>query len=146
MAELGAPDDFDFWLGEWVVRDPANGAVGTNHISRILGGPVIEERFRLPGPGDTAFEGRSHSVHVPSRGWCQTWVDSEGSYLDFTGGRADGVMSLARSAVELGPNIVQRMRWREVTRDSMVWDWERSDDGGASFTLSWQLRYERATA
>ena len=36
---------FDFWVGEWEVRDPSGQVVGTNAISRSYDGCLLVERW-----------------------------------------------------------------------------------------------------
>ena len=87
-------NEFDFWLGEWNVTWGETGK-GTNNIERILGGKIIQENFIAPD-----LHGMSVSSFDPERGvWCQTWVDSNGSYLDFTGRFEDDRMILTRNAI-----------------------------------------------
>ncbi len=124
--------DFDFWLGEWDVSD-AKGGRGHNSIRRILGDAVIEESFRFVAADGETLNGRSHTVLVPDRGWCQTWVDDQGGYLDFVGGMRAGRMVLERPG--------QRMQFTEVTEDGLVWDWERDVDN--AWELAWRLTYRR---
>ncbi len=141
--ELG-PDALDFWLGHWTVSWP--GGIGTNQISRILDGRVIEEIFECQGD-DGALYGRSHSVLDATDGqWKQTWVDSSGGYLDFVGIVVDGRISFQRSAVVDGRDVLQRMVWLDVTSDGFRWEWQRSDDGGVTWQVSWPLDYRRAGA
>ena len=126
--------DFDVWLGRWTCTDAAEGSVGTNTVSRVLGGQVIEETFHITDASGTALNGRSFTVLDPVRGWCQTWVDDQGSYLDFTGGLGPEGMVLARPG--------QRMVFRDVTSTGFTWDWEKRD--GDVWQLAWRLLYSRA--
>ena len=135
--------DFDFWLGSWQVTDPSDGSTGTNRIRRILGGRVIEERFTFPGPGGKPYRGRSHTVHVDGRGWCQTWVDSGGLYLDFVGAMTGDVMRLERCVVVAGVPVRQRMEWSAIGTDSLVWQWMRAPEGTKDYELLWRLDYRR---
>ncbi len=127
------PSDFDFWLGSWTCTDPADGSVGSNQVSRILGGRVVEEVFRIVDAAGTELNGRSHTVLDPKRGWCQTWVDDQGGYLDFTGGPAPEGLVLARPG--------QRMVFRDRTADGFTWDWEKQTASG--WELVWRLLYAR---
>lgn len=129
---------FDFWLGDWDVRWGEDGK-GTNRIERILDGKVIQENFAAPD-----LIGMSVSVYDPERKlWCQTWVDNNGSYLDFTGGFADGKMILSRDAIVRGETCKQRMVWFEIRADKFEWNWERSDDGGQTWRVMWNIHYTR---
>jgi hypothetical protein len=136
--------DFDFWLGSWAVTDPATGACGTNTIRRVLGGRVIEERFAFPAPTGRAYRGISHTVHVDGRGWCQTWVDNQGLYLDFVGGPVGDQMVLERPAVVEGVASTQRMTWTTTGPDALAWEWARAPEGSDAWQTVWHLDYARS--
>jgi len=44
-----------------------------------------------------------------------------------------------------GRPVKLRMVFYNIAADSLDWDWERSDDDGASWTLQWRLHYRRKT-
>ena len=96
---------FDFWVGSWDATWPGakSGEVGhgTNNITRVLDGCVVEENFS--GGASAPLRGKSVSIFVTQSGkWKQTWVDNQGGYLDFTGEWKDGQMILSREAVGPG--------------------------------------------
>ena len=131
-------NQFDFWLGEWNVTWGEDGK-GTNHIERILDGKIIQENFIAPD-----LHGISVSVYDPERSvWCQTWVDNNGTYLDFTGKFEDGKMTLSRDAIVKGQACRQRMVWWDIQENKFDWNWERSDDNGKSWRVLWQIHYTR---
>jgi hypothetical protein len=133
---------FAFWVGEWDAR--WEGGEGSNSITSILDGCVILESFDSRGPAQGGLRGMSVSAYNPALGkWQQTWVDNQGGYLDFAGEFKDGKMVLSRQASLGGKEFLQRMVWRDFKPDSFVWDWERSDDGGKTWLLRWQIRYTR---
>lgn len=143
-ADAWQPDgtELDFWLGDWDVRWGDEGS-GVNHLSRILGGHVIREEFSGGGPRGR-LEGLSLSVYDPDRRlWRQTWVDDQGSYLDFVGDRMDGDFVFRRHAVELGPDSEQRMVFRDIRPDGFRWTWEESPDAGATWVVRWEIAYLR---
>ncbi|MFL5930316.1 MAG: hypothetical protein ACJ75P_03575 [Gaiellaceae bacterium] len=128
---------FDFWLGRWEVRW-GEGARGTNEITKVLDGRVVLERF--DGRPGTELLGMSVSVYDSDDGlWRQTWVDSQGSYLQFHGNAHDGVMKL-RGEHGAEP---RRMVWRDIEDASLTWLWERSGDGGSRWETLWELAYSR---
>ena len=128
---------FDFWLGEWECI--WEGGKGSNRIERILEDKVIQENFN---GGD--FIGISHSVWDAERKlWCQTWVDNNGIYLDFTGGFRDGQMVLSRDAIVRGEACKQRMVWYNISEEEFDWNWERSNDDGETWDVKWQIKYKR---
>jgi hypothetical protein len=141
-------DDLDFWVGEWTVRwTAADGreVQGSNRIRRTLDGCAIVEDFDA-SPGGP-LKGMSVSAYDARRKvWKQTWVDNQATYLDFEGGRVDeggARLILARSTVVNGQPVRQRMVFRDVAADRLVWDWQRSRDDGATWETTWTLRYAR---
>jgi hypothetical protein len=139
---LGA-DALDFWLGSWKVSW-AGGGHGTNVVRRILGDRVIEESFE-GSDADGSLQGRSLSViDAAIGGWRQTWVDSNGAYLDFVGVEVDGRVGFQRHAIVHGAAVVQRMVWIDVTPEAFRWQWQRSVDDGASWQVVWEIDYQRA--
>ena len=131
-------NQFDFWLGEWEAAWGDNER-GTNRVERILEGKILQENFTAPD-----FMGMSFSAYDPERKlWCQTWVDSNGTYLDFTGGFVEGRMILIRDAIVRGEACKQRMIWYDIESDRFAWNWERSNVGGQTWRVLWQIRYTR---
>ena len=129
---------FDFWLGEWDVTWGEDGR-GTNQVLRIMNNKIIQENFSAPD-----LQGMSVSSYDRERGlWCQTWVDNNGGYLDFTGKFDDGRMTLTRDAIVRGEACKQRMIWYNIEEDQFDWNWERSDDGGTTWRVVWQIKYKR---
>jgi hypothetical protein len=142
--ELDAARQFDFWLGEWdcAWSDEQGWHAGTNSVYLDLGGAVVVESF--DGRPSLEFQGLSFSVYDRTAGcWRQTWVDSEGSYLDFAGGFENGVMELRRTGEVEGEPVLFRMRWENIERDSLDWSYQRSDDDGDSWTTLWAIAYSR---
>ncbi len=73
------------------------------------------------------FDGLSVSVYDKADGaWKQTWVDSDGNYLDFVGAFEDGVMDLRRTARKDGELKTYRMRWFDIHHERFAWEWQRS--------------------
>lgn len=134
---------FDFWVGEWDLAWGDN-ATGRNVIEKTLDGCVIVENF--DGSPGTPLRGMSVSTYNARQGqWQQTWVDNQGSYLDFTGGYEGARMVLQRTATAAdGRHVLQRMVWFDISGDSLRWHWENSRDDGATWDVLWAIRYTRA--
>ena len=130
--------EFDFWLGDWELTWGENDH-GTNRIERIMDGAAIQEKFEGDG-----YKGMSVSVFSKEDNrWHQTWVDSSGSYLDFTGKFSDGKMILARDGIVEGKAVKQRMVWYDITGNNFQWSWERSEDEGITWHVIWKIQYQR---
>ena len=142
---LNAQDStlFDFWIGEWdLTWTNAEGKIdrGTNRITKILDGKVIQENF-----SDAAgnFKGISITVYNPTKKtWHQAWADNQGGYYDF-GGQVEGEKRIFRTQMKelKGEKIIQRMLFYNINFNSLTWDWEISRDGGATWQLQWRIKY-----
>ena len=131
---------FDFWVGEWDCT--WEGGTGTNRVEKVLDGQVILENF--DGTPSMPLRGMSVSTYsAEKKAWAQTWVDTNGSYLDFTGGWQGDRMVLSRDAVVEGQPAKQRMVWFNIMPDAFDWHWERSDDGGKTWKTLCAIRYTR---
>ena len=134
---------FDFWIGEWDLTwqdKDGNTLTGSNSISKILNSCVIEENFT-----GGEFIGKSFSVYNPVKKlWQQTWVDNEGSYLEFAGGFEDGKMILFREiTTKENKKIKQRMIFYNISENQLDWNWEKSTDNGKTWQLAWKIHYTR---
>lgn len=146
----------DFWIGDWdlVVKartapdqDTWTEARGQQHIEAILGGCAVAEDFHADGPG-VPWAGRSYSSYQPTLGrWRQTWVDDSGGYLAFTGGMEGGVMTLYGEVQERRAGPAQmRMVFLEVSATGLRWEWQRTVDGGATWSPMMIIDYRRRAA
>lgn len=107
---------------------------------------MIKENFAVTGDESMkGFTGESWSVFNSNNGtWYQTWVDNQGSYLDFIG-EIDGEKRIFKREVQKpdGSIIYQRMVFYDIKADSFTWDWENSTDKGKTWNLLWRIIYER---
>ena len=133
---------FDFWIGEWALTW-SDTMHASNSIRKLFNDCVIQEQF--DGRPAINFSGMSVSTfNVNTKLWQQTWVDDQGSYLDFTGRWLGDKMVLSRKVTTpAGNTFQQRMVWHTITDSSFVWDWERLNDGDSLWTTNWQINYKR---
>lgn len=127
---------FDFWVGDWIVDNPANGRqAGVNVITRDFGGCVITEQW-TSGAGR---RGSSYNAFDRRRAmWHQTWVDDSGSLL-LLDGRFDGTSMVLQSAETTLPNgtrQINRITWTPLDSGRVRQHWETSADGGATWTTA----------
>ena len=138
---------YDFWLGKWDAKwENANGTTGSgsNHVFKVLDGTVIEENFSITGGGQAGFLGKSISVMDTNGQWHQAWADNQGGYFDFTGEQLGEKKIFKTKLVERdGKKIIQRMVFYDIKEDSFLWDWEGTQDGGATWNLLWRINYTR---
>jgi len=137
----------EFWVGEWDLTWPGQkpGEIlhGTNSISRIMDGCVVQENFSTSQ--GTHYRGTSLSTFDATAGkWKQTWVDNGGAYLDFVGEFKDGQMILEREAIgKNGVKTLQRMVWKNIITNELDWSWEASTDEGKTWQVNWSIHYKR---
>lgn len=130
----------DFWVGEWELSH--SGGKSTNRIAKALDGCVILEQFT--GAPGARLDGMSVSTYDrAAKRWKQTWVDNTGAYLDFVGGEDGGDRTFERDAERGGKKFRQRMVFRDVKAASLKWLWQRSEDGGRTWTTTWEIDYRR---
>jgi hypothetical protein len=145
-APCTAPEyrQFDFWVGNWDVRDPGGTVVGTNRITREYDGCVVQEHWEAKGP--IKQTGSSFNTYsVPGRHWHQTWVDSTGGFLLLDGGLVDGSMVLAgEMPARVGTGMMRHKITFTPHPDGTVRQyWEVSRDAGKTWTAHFDGLYVR---
>ena len=110
----------------------------------MLDETIIEENFSITEGAQAGFLGKSLSVMDPNNQWHQAWVDNQGGYYDFIGEVLDEKKVFKTKLIEKdGKEIIQRMVFYEIKKDSFTWDWEGTQDGGDTWNLLWRINYTR---
>ena len=134
---------FDFWLGNWDVRDPAGKLVGQNVLTRLHKGCVMLESWTGAG----GFTGSSLNLYDGDRGkWHQTWADSGGGLLVLEGDWSDGHMVLAGDTVAAatpGEVTTNRITWTPLPDGRVRQHWETSTDKGRTWKTGFDGYYTR---
>ncbi len=138
-----APENrqFDFWVGNWEVKNPKGEIEGTNRIESIQGGCAIQENWD-DGKGMT---GSSFNMYEPgTRKWHQTWIDNAGGILllsgEFTGGKM--VLSGERTN-RAGKKVLDRISWTPIDANHVRQYWQLSRDGGKTWVDNFDGLYTR---
>ena len=144
MEPVPSAEDFDFWLGSWIVRwDEADGETGRNVITRTFGDHVVEERFDgRPGVDLVGTTSPSSTCTASSGARPGSTTRGTTSRSRASRGRRDAALR-AHDAPE--PDAVYRMRFFDIAQDTLTWTRERSVDAGTTFEELWRLAYERAS-
>jgi hypothetical protein len=133
---------FDFWVGDWDVKDPQGTVVGTNRITREYDGCVLQEHWEARGPRKQT--GSSFNTwSLATKQWHQTWVDSTGGFLRLDGGLVEGKMVLAGEmpARTGGGRVRHRITWTPLAGGTVRQLWETSKDAGVSWTVAFDGLY-----
>lgn len=132
---------FDFWVGTWEVRGAARPEAppGRNVISLEHGGCVLREDYT-----NGAYSGTSLSFWDAGDGlWRQTWIDNRGQPLLLAGGWSGEALVMAGPE---GAAARDRITWTPNADGTVRQLWERSADGGATWTVAFDGLYTRAEA
>jgi hypothetical protein len=132
---------FDFWLGDWDVKLPDGKVAGTNSITSILDGCVLQESWQGAGK----VKGNSFNIYdAATKTWHQTWVDNGGNLLSLKGGLVDGKMVLSGESVDdKGVKTINRITWTRIDADHVRQLWEASGDGGKTWQVAFDGQYTK---
>lgn len=131
---------FDFWLGEWDVTNPAGKLAGTNKIESIAARAGLLENWT----GATGFTGRSlNAWNAAKKQWQQYWVGSGGGVLELSGGLVNGRMVLTGDHEVNGARRLERITWTPNPDGTVRQHWEQSTDGGKTWTTAFDGLYRR---
>ena len=134
---------FDFWVGDWEVRNPQGQLLGMNRIVRAFGGCVLHENWQSM---TSAYAGSSFNIYDRTTGqWHQSWVDNTGLLLQLDGGVVEDKMVLTGEASGSdGGVVVHRITWEPLANYRVRQLWETSTDGGLIWNVAFDGLYGRA--
>ena len=108
-------DQFDFWIGEWVVKNSKGEIIGYNTIEELEENCLISEQWS----GVNNSSGRSFNYYDPEENtWNQLWISNSGNILKLEGRLENGRM------VMTGPMVTNE---KGTYRDQIIWI--PNDDG-----------------
>ena len=132
----------DFWLGEWTVAAPGGSAAATSSVALDLDKCMVVERWD-GGRGHTGENLLAYSADDES--WHGMFADNEGRVHVFVDGKASpGETRL--SGPSRGPNgesILNRVTIRRIDQNNVEQAWEKSADGGKTWTIAFRGEYSR---
>lgn len=131
---------FDFWIGEWDVKNPQGVPSGTSSVQLILGQCTIFENW-TSGSGSS---GKSFNIYdTKDKKWHQTWVDDKGTFTNYIGGLEDGKMVVVADTVISGKKTLARMTFSKLLNGDVRQFGENSTDEGKTWTTAFDLIYSR---
>jgi hypothetical protein len=133
---------FDFWVGNWEVKNPQGGLEGYNKIDSIQGGCSIQEHWDNNGETGTSLNTYDAGAHK----WHQTWVDNAGGLLVMNGGMVDGKMVLSGEQIsrkDPTKTLINRITWTPIDANHVRQFWEISRDGGKTWVSNFDGMYTR---
>lgn len=138
----------DFWLGEWEAFGPKGAKAGDSKISRILDSCVILEEWTSASlQQGLRYAGKSfNSYNAATKQWQQTWTDNTGNTTEYLRGEGtDGKVVFYADQVPApaGKTFLRRLSFTRLDPDKVRQLGERSDDGGKTWTVEYDLEYRR---
>jgi tetratricopeptide (TPR) repeat protein len=135
---------FDFWVGDWDVYNPAGRLVGTNTIQKIAGGCALLENWESV----TGGTGKSLNFFDASKGkWVQNWADSSGEVIRKEGEFADGAMRMEGRLIHHDGSVsAYRATWTPLPDGRVRQFLEESTDGGKTWNIWFDGYYKRKDA
>ncbi len=131
---------FDFWLGEWEVTNPAGKPAGTSRIESVAASAGLLENWTGAG----GYTGRSlNAWNATKKQWQRYWVGSGGRVLELSGGLMNGSMVLMGEHPVNGTRRIERITWTPNADGTVRQHWEQSADGGETWTTAFDGLYRR---
>lgn len=130
---------FDYWIGEWTVKNTQGDIIGSSIVSRISNGcALLEEWSSVQGNDGKSINFYDSSIEQ----WRQTWVGGGGLILDLTGGLVKGNMVLSETKERPQGTVTHRITWTPLDKGRIEQKWETSRDGGNTWQQSFVGLYE----
>lgn len=128
---------FDFLVGNWVVRDRSGRVQGIHSVSKEHGGCSLIELWREAGNGR---EGLGVIGYRPENGaWHQDLMIHVGFVLSLDGGMDGASMVMTgKDYPGRGVTRMHRVRWTPASDGSVEQSWQTSIDDGQT----WQMHFD----
>jgi hypothetical protein len=132
----------DFWLGDWNVTSPGRPGAGTSRVRNELGGCVVVESWSNGG-----MQGENLFAWDPGRKAWVAFIANDAGGLHVLEGHAAGGGLRLEDALSSPPRSttreLRRVRIVPTRHDAVEQSWEKSTDGGATWTAEYRGDYAR---
>jgi hypothetical protein len=132
----------DFWLGQWSVSAPGSAPSATSTVSLELDKCVVVERW----DGGRGHVGENLFAYSDDdKKWHGLFADNEGRVHVFLEGEASPsqVRFSGPSQSSDGETFLNRVTIRRIDADTVEQAWEKSSDGGKTWTNAFRGQYTR---
>jgi tetratricopeptide (TPR) repeat protein len=130
---------FDFWVGDWAVHNPAGQKIGDNLVTREQGGCVMIEHWKS---GRGIETGTSFNYYdIRDKKWHQFYLDNSGNagaFAPMAGNLIDNKMVLLTDE-KVSP--VFRWTWYVISPGKVRQMAEQSNDGQKTWQIVWDSTY-----
>jgi tetratricopeptide (TPR) repeat protein len=141
IAPCRSPEyrQFDFWVGDWDVQDPAGNVVGHNLVTLEQDGCLIVEHWTASGGVQTGTSFNYYDIR--DRRWHQLYLDNSGNAGAFpamAGELKDSKMVLLTNE----PNApISRWTWYTLAPNKVRQMAEQSTDNQKTWQITWDSVY-----
>ena len=127
--------EFDFVIGNWLVRDSSGQVTGTATIAKGYGGCVLIETWQ--GVGRAGESLGVIGYRPESRRWHRDFLDPGGVVLTLEGERDGAAMVMTGKEYPADGVRMHRVAWAPRSDGAIEERWQTSADEGRS----WQVRF-----
>ncbi len=135
-------NQFDFWVGDWVVYDTLGNQVGENLIVKLEDGCIINEHWK----GSKGSTGRSYNYfNAKDTTWNQLWIDNSGENLVLKG-KAEPDKMILKSELKKGQKVdwyYDQITWSKNKDGSVTQLWERFDKNNNLLSVAFKGIYRK---
>lgn len=134
---------FDFWIGEWEVKNPNDQVVGSSIIELTSGDCLILENW-TSASGNIGKSMNYYSLY--DQQWHQLWMGGNGIPIEFSGTYDPEAKAMKYTGTGLGSggvNVDYKLTFYHITGDHIRQHWEQSSDGGESWITIFDGHYRR---
>lgn len=130
---------FDFWVGDWDVFNPAGQKAGTNSINLFSDGCGLMENWTGTQGGD----GKSiNYFDATTNKWYQHWIGSGGGALRYEGNFKDDAMRFEGVTIgKDGKKTLQKLTFFKLDENTVRQLFEASTDDGKTWVTTTDLKY-----
>ena len=135
--------EFDFWIGEWdVFQNGTTQLVGHSLVQKISGECALLENWDASrgynnGKSLNYFDALTNS-------WQQDWIGSAGGAQRYLNGvYKDSAMRFTYETMSNGKKVTGNFIFYNLSRDKVRQYQDASEDGGKTFTVSYDFIYIR---
>lgn len=136
-------NEFDFWIGSWVVTKPDGSFAGTNVIEKIQDNCILRENWTS---AVGKFTGTSSNFYnIQTKQWEQIWIDNQGGILHLKGNRKENQMILQSDAQNNsnGEPFYNRITWT-INDDGTVRQYWEIITNGSNVTEAFDGLYKKS--
>lgn len=135
---------FDFWLGDWKVLDPSGGYAGDNLVTSEQDGCLLVEHWRSSSGAETGTS--FNYFDIRDQKWHQLYIDNSGNAGDFPvmAGNLQGAKMTLLTNMTDAP--LSRWTWYPLDANRVRQMAEQSNDGGKTWSITWDSVYVKKTA